>query len=73
MFDVLEASVKPLLLDMKILEAAYELYLAAPQSSSPVIDLRVLSRRTGKGLLECRNVIVEANNLGRFPDCTLKS
>ncbi|MEB3357070.1 MAG: hypothetical protein VKK04_10105 [Synechococcales bacterium] len=73
MFEVLEASVKPLMLNMRVLEVAYELYLSAPQSSSPVIDLRTLSRRTGKGLLECRNAIVEANKLGRFPDCSLKT
>lgn len=73
MFDSLEASIKPLMLDMRVLEVAYELYLTAPQSHSPVIDLRVLSRRTGKGLLECRNAIVEANQLGRFPNCSLRT
>lgn len=73
MFDVIQASVKPLMLNYSVLEKAYELYLEAPQSSSPMIDLRQLSRKTGKSLLECRNAIVEANQLGRFPDCSLKS
>ncbi len=73
MFNVLEATVKPLMLNHKVLEVAYELYLQAPQSANPVINLRDLSRRTGKPLLECRNAIVEANGLGRFPDCALES
>lgn len=73
MFDLVEATVKPLMLNYRVLEKAYELYLAAPQSSYPVINLKELSRRTGKSLLECRNAIVEANQLGRFPDCTLES
>lgn len=73
MFNVLEATVKPLMLNHKVLEVAYELYLQAPQSTNPVISLRELSRRTGKTLLECRNAIVEANGLGRFPDCALES
>lgn len=73
MFEVLEASIKPLALNAKLLEIAYELYLAAPQDSHPTIDLRVLAHRTGKSLLYCRNEIVEANKLGRFPNCTLQS
>lgn len=73
MFDVVAASVKPLMLNYKVLESAYELYLLAPQGSHPIISLRELSRRTGKSLLECRNAIVEANQLGRFPDCALES
>lgn len=73
MFDVVGATVRPLMLNMKVLEAAYELYLSAPQSSHPLINLQELSRKTGKSLLECRNAIVEANQLGRFPDCALES
>ena len=73
MFDLVESSIKPLILDHKILEAGYELYLRAPQSSYPVINLRDLSCKTGKSLLECRNAIVEANKLGRFPRCALEA
>lgn len=73
MFDLVEATVKPLMLDTRVLEAAYELYLQAPQTSHPVINLRELSRQTGRSLLECRNAIVEANQLRRFPDCALES
>jgi hypothetical protein len=71
MFSLIESTVKPLMLNTKVLEVAYELYLDAPQDSSPTIDLRDLSRKTGVGLLECRNAIVEANKLGRFPNCSL--
>jgi hypothetical protein len=73
MFDLLEATVRPLRLNAKVLEVAYELYLAAPQAANPVIDLRELSRRTGANLLECRNAIVDANKVGRFPDCSLQT
>jgi hypothetical protein len=73
MFEVLESSIKPLTLDLKVLETAYELYLAAPQGTYPTINLRLLAQRTGKTLLHCRNEIVEANRLGRFPDCQLQS
>ncbi|MGG6294334.1 hypothetical protein ACQ4M4_07925 [Leptolyngbya sp. AN02str] len=72
MFNLLEATVKPLMLNTKILEVAYEMYLEAPQSIHPVINLRDLSYRTGASLLECRNAIVEAYNLGRFPQCALE-
>lgn len=71
MFQLIESSVRTLNLNTNILEIAYELYLNAPQSSYPVIDLRELSRRSGASLLECRNAIVEANQLKRFPDCSL--
>jgi len=73
MFDLVEATIKPLMLNYKVLEVAYELYLEASQSSYPVINLKDLSRRTGRSLLECRNAIVEANRLGRFPNCALES
>jgi hypothetical protein len=73
MFDLVGASVKPLMLNYKILEIGYELYLKAPQTSHPVINLRDLSYKTGKSLLECRNAIIEANKLGRFPDCALEA
>lgn len=72
MFNVIEATVKPLMLNTKILEVAYELYLEAPETYNPTIDLRTLSRKTNAGLLECRNAIVEANRCGRFPDCSLE-
>jgi hypothetical protein len=51
MFDLVGASVKPLMLNYKILEIGYELYLKAPQTSHPVINLRDLSYKTGKSLL----------------------
>lgn len=71
MFSLIESTVKPLMLNTSVLDIAYALYLQAPQTSSPTIDLKELSRKTGSSLLECRNVIVEANKLGRFPNCTL--
>lgn len=74
MFDVLDTQIKPFILNnSKILEVAYELYLAAPQDSHPMIDLHVLAKRTGKSMLQCRNEIVEANKLGHFPNCSLQS
>lgn len=73
MFSLIEKSVQPLLLNTKVLEAAYELYLQAPQENYPAINLHELSRRTGASLWECRNAIVEANRMGRFPSCTLES
>ncbi|MBF2084383.1 hypothetical protein [Thermoleptolyngbya sp. C42_A2020_037] len=73
MFNLVEATVKPLMLNHQVLEVAYELYLQAAESSHPVINLRDLSRKTGKSALTCRNAIVEANQLGRFPNCTLES
>ncbi|HEY9697761.1 MAG TPA: hypothetical protein V6D10_10890 [Trichocoleus sp.] len=73
MFNVIEAMVRPLTLNTQVLEVAYELYLKAPQSSSPEISLQELSRKTGSSLLECRNAIVEAHRVGRFPSCSLCS
>jgi len=73
MLNLLAASVKPLTLNRKVLEAAYELYLAAPEATYPIINLRELSRRTGASLLECRNAIIEAHHHGRFPQCALES
>lgn len=73
MLNLLESTVKPLMLNHKVLEVAYELYLQAPQASYPVISLKELSRKTGQSLLECRNAIVEAHSLGRFPQCALES
>ncbi|MGF1459774.1 MAG: hypothetical protein ACFBSG_12195 [Leptolyngbyaceae cyanobacterium] len=69
MLEVLKSSVAPLLLDEKVLEAAYGLYMAAPPNSCPAISLMQLSKATGKSPLRCRNAIVEANSVGRFPDC----
>ncbi len=57
----------------KVLEAAYELYLKAPQVSHPIINLQEVVQRTDMSILECRNIIVKANKLGRFPDCSLSS
>jgi hypothetical protein len=71
MLDVISSSVRPLLLDDQVLEVAYKLYMKAPPSSTPAISLRRLSELTGKSPLRCRNAIVEANGLGRFPDCEL--
>ncbi|MBF2029298.1 MAG: hypothetical protein IGS48_21480 [Oscillatoriales cyanobacterium C42_A2020_001] len=73
MLNVLEATVKPLMLNYRVLEVAYELYLQAPEATHPLINLKELSRRTGASLLECRNAIVEAHNLGRFPQCALET
>lgn len=73
MFNLVEATVKPLMLNHQVLEVAYELYLQAAESSHPVINLRELARKTGKSALTCRNAIVEANQLGRFPNCVLES
>jgi hypothetical protein len=73
MFELLESTIKPLSLNSKVLDVAYELYLQAPQETYPTIELRSLSKKTGKSLLECRNAIVAANKLGRFPDCKLQT
>lgn len=72
MFQLVEATVRPLRLNRRVLEAAYELYLQAAQASHPQINLRELSQRTGVSLLDCRNAIVEANQMGRFPNCSLE-
>lgn len=72
MIELLKATVRPLTLNTKILETAYELYLQAPDSAYPTIDLKELSKKTGTPLLECRNTIVEAHHLGRFPRCQLQ-
>ncbi len=72
MFQLLEKTITPLSLNTRILEVAYELYLQAPQQSEPVIPLRHLADRTGASLLECRNTIVAAHRVGRFPPCTLE-
>lgn len=71
MLEVLKSSVKPLLLDESVLEAAYSLYLSASGNQLPSISLQQLAKATGKSPLKCRNAIVEANSLGRFPDCEL--
>ncbi|MBD1872401.1 hypothetical protein H6F75_02805 [Nodosilinea sp. FACHB-131] len=71
MLDVISSTVRPLLLDDQVLEVAYRLYMTAPHGGSPAISLKRLSELTGKTPLKCRNAIVEANGLGRFPDCEL--
>lgn len=73
MFKLMQTTVKPFMLNSKVLDVAYDLYLQAPQESYPSIDLRELAHRTGTSVLECRNAIVEANKLGRFPNCSLHS
>lgn len=73
MLEVLKSTIKPLMLDEQVLEAAYNLYLTSPHSSSPAISLKRLSEITGKTPLRCRNAIVEANGVGRFPNCELHS
>lgn len=73
MSNLVETKLKRLVLNVKVLDAAYELYLQAPQEVYPTIDLKELAHRTGLSLLECRNAIVEANRLGQFPNCTLNS
>lgn len=70
---LVESTVKPLTFNWRILEAGYDLYLEAPQNDYPLINLRELSRRSGSSMLECRNTIVEANKLGKFPNCLLES
>jgi hypothetical protein len=71
MLSWLETTIRPLQLNSQVLEVAYELYLQAPQGSHPIINLHELAHRTGASLLECRNAIIEANQLGRFPNCSL--
>lgn len=81
MFDLMQAAVKPLIdstvtpltINWKVLDVAYQLYLEAPQDYSPLINLKELSRKTGASMIECRNAIVEANRLGKFPNCSLES
>jgi hypothetical protein len=71
MLEVLKSTVRPLWLDEQVLEAAYTLYMMAASTRSPAISLQRLAEITGKTPLKCRNAIVEANGLGRFPDCEL--
>jgi hypothetical protein len=71
MFNLIETTIRPYMLNTAVLDVAYELYRRAPQDSYPAINLKELANRTGVSLLECRNAIVEANRLGRFPNCTL--
>ncbi|TVP65548.1 MAG: hypothetical protein EA342_14200 [Leptolyngbya sp. LCM1.Bin17] len=71
MLDLVQATVRPLMLDEQVLEVAYRLYLKAPKATLPTISIQALVQQTGKSPLQCRNAIVEANSLGRFPDCEL--
>lgn len=73
MLDSLAKALDSFQLNHRVLETAFELYLQAPPDSHPLINLRDVSKRTGVGLLECRNTIVTANKLGRFPNCSLAS
>jgi hypothetical protein len=70
-FSSLAKVLEPTQLNSNVLETAYELYLAAAQESFPVINLKELSERTGASLIDCRNTIVTANKMGRFPKCSL--
>jgi hypothetical protein len=71
MLDMISSTVRPLLLDDQVLEVAYGLYMEAASGGPPAISLKQLSNITGKTPLRCRNAIVEANELGRFPNCEL--
>ncbi len=71
MFQLLEKVIQPLELNSQVLEVAYELYLEAPQAAYPLINLKELSCKTNTSVIDCRNAIVSANKLGRFPDCCL--
>ena len=70
-FSSLAKVLEPVQLNGNILEKAYELYLTADQESYPVINLKELSVKTGASLMDCRNTIVAANKIGRFPKCSL--
>ncbi|NJM84746.1 MAG: hypothetical protein HC839_00025 [Leptolyngbyaceae cyanobacterium RM2_2_21] len=58
-------------LSFEILEAAFDLYLQAPESQNPTISLQTVAEQTGASLLECRNTIVAACKQGHFPECAL--
>ncbi|MDB9510290.1 hypothetical protein PN499_03610 [Kamptonema animale CS-326] len=73
MFELLEKRIQPLSLNFKVLEVAYELYLQAPQSDSPVINLKDLAQKSNASVFDCRNTIVSANKIGKFPNCSLSS
>lgn len=73
LLESLETVVQPLNLNQKILEIAYEMFLQAPQSDYPVINLNRLSQQTGASVWDCRNAIVFANKVGKFPRCALSS
>lgn len=73
MINAVTQTIRPLMLNQRVLNVAYELYLDAPSAPEPVINLRELSKRTGASLLECRNAIVEAYQCGRFPPCALEA
>ncbi|MGE5658191.1 MAG: hypothetical protein ACM37W_16430 [Actinomycetota bacterium] len=71
MFSLLETTIQSATLNPSVLEAAYELYLQADGNDSPIINLKELSKRTRTSMLECRNMIVTANRMGKFPNCSL--
>ena len=73
MLSFIKSKIEPLNLTASILDEAYQLYLKAPEGDYPTINLRQLSRITGKSLLDCRNAIVSANRAGRFPNCQLET
>jgi len=73
MFQLLEKRIQPLSLNFKVLEVAYELYMQAPQSDLPLINLKELAQKTNASVLDCRNTIVSANKIGKFPNCSLST
>lgn len=73
MISTIAQNIKPLLLKPHVLDVAYELYLEAPPASCSVLDLRILSKRTGASLLECRNAIVKVYRCGRFLQCAVET
>ncbi len=73
MFNVIAKTLNVRPLDQDILEVAYDLYLQAPESSHPLINLKEVAQQTGETPLKCRNAIVSACQAGRFPNCSLAS
>lgn len=73
MFNVIAKTLNVRPLDQDILEVAYDLYLQAPESSHPLINLKEVAQQTGESPLHCRNAIVSACQAGRFPNCSLAS
>ena len=73
MLNVIAKTLNVRPLDQDILEVAYDLYLQAPESSHPLINLKEVAQQTGETPLKCRNAIVSACQAGRFPNCSLAS
>lgn len=71
MLELLAKQIQPLELNSKVLEVAYELYLEAPQADYPLINLKELAQKSRTSIWQCRNIIVSANKVGKFPNCSL--